>query len=108
MTLITSANVACGGHAGTAQSMEICARLAKARKVRLGAHPGVPGEFGRGEAKVSPRGLELLLLHQVGAFEKIARACGSKLHHIKLHGALYHATDNDPALARSYLRAVAR
>ena len=55
MRCITSANVACGGHAGNVQSMERCIRLAKKYGVRLGAHPGVSANFGRGAVRLSPR-----------------------------------------------------
>src|SRR5256885_15204701 len=99
MRSITSANVACGGHAGDVRSMETSVRLARQYGVRLGAHPGLPSQFGRGIVKLSPAQLELLLLHQIGALERIARFHHVKLHHIKLHGSLYHAADADPALA---------
>lgn len=110
MRWITSANVACGGHAGDAQLMEACVRLASAGGVRLGAHPGpwARSDFGRSAVSVTPDELELLLLQQVGALERIARAHRVRLHHIKLHGALYHATEADEALARRYLRVVRR
>jgi len=110
MRWITSANVACGGHAGTVATMTMCVRLARRHGVRLGAHPGswARDDFGRGAVALSPDDLELLLLHQVGALEQIARAEGMRLQHIKLHGALYHATEQDDALARRYLRVVGR
>ena len=81
---------------------------AKALGVRLGAHPGVVGEFGRGEVTLSPRQLQTLVLQQVGALDLLARQHGSRLHHIKLHGALYHAVENDKALGRAYVDAVTR
>jgi 5-oxoprolinase (ATP-hydrolysing) subunit A len=105
---ITSANVACGGHAGDALTMERVVVEAKALGVRLGAHPGVVGEFGRGEVTLSPRQLQTLVLQQVGALDLLARRHGSRLHHIKLHGALYHAVENDEALGRAYVDAVTR
>ncbi len=110
MRWITSANVACGGHAGDAQTMEACVRLAAAGGVHLGAHPGpwARNDFGRSPVSVTPDELELLLLQQVGALERIAQAHRVRLHHVKLHGALYHATDADEALARRYLRVVGR
>jgi UPF0271 protein len=110
MRVIMSANVACGGHAGDVESMERCVLLAKKNKVRLGAHPGPTDRisFGRAEARIDAAQLELMLLHQVGALERIASACGVKLHHIKLHGALYHATERDEELARAYLKIVRR
>ena len=105
---VTSANVACGGHAGDALTMERVVVEAKALAVRLGAHPGVPGAFGRGEVTLSPQQLQTLVLQQVGALDVLARRHGSRLHHIKLHGALYHAVENDNALGRAYVETVAR
>ncbi len=105
---ITSANVACGGHAGDALTMERVVVEAKALGVRLGAHPGVPGAFGRGEVTLSPGQLQTFVLQQVGALDLLARRHGSQLHHIKLHGALYHAVENDKALGRAYVEAVTR
>jgi UPF0271 protein len=104
---ITSANVACGGHAGDAKSMDAVVRLAAPYRVRLGAHPGVASTgFGREPVLISASALETLLLHQVGALELMARRHGIRLHHIKLHGALYHAVEAEPALARAYLQIV--
>jgi UPF0271 protein len=110
MRWITSANVACGGHAGDAKTMELCVRLAKRYGVRLGAHPGAwnRSDFGRGQVDLSADELELLLLHQVSALAAIAREHGVRLHHIKLHGALYHASESSEALARRYVARVAR
>jgi UPF0271 protein len=110
MRLITSANVACGGHAGTTASMKLCVRLAKKDGVRLGAHPGPPckDDFGRGAIKATPQQLERWLLEQVGALQGVAREHGVRLHHIKLHGALYYASETDPQLARCYIRTVRR
>ena len=105
---VTSANVACGGHAGDALTMERVVVEAKALAVRLGAHPGVPGAFGRGEVTLSPQQLQTLVLQQVGALDLLARRHDSRLHHIKLHGALYHAVENDDALGRAYVETVAR
>ncbi len=110
MRAITSANIACGGHAGTVASMESCVRLATSQGVRVGAHPGPPprGAFGRAPVTITAEDLELLLLQQVGALACVARAHGAQLHHVKLHGALYHAVEANPVLARRYVNAVAR
>jgi len=110
MRSITSANVACGGHAGNSDTMEQCVRLAKKDRVRLGAHPGPRsrGDFGRGAVAITPDEFEMLLVHQVSALEKIARMHGIRLHHVKLHGALYHASDADPELARRYFKLMKR
>ena len=108
MRCVTSANVACGGHAGDLDTMASCVGLAKQFGVRLGAHPGPwsRGDFGRGPLKLASGDLELLLLHQVGALERLARTQRVRLHHIKLHGALYHASESDETIARAYLAAV--
>ena len=110
MRWITSANMACGGHAGDVRSMETCVRLAKQFHVKLGAHPGPWSreDFGRGPAAVTADELELLLIQQVSALERIAAAYDVKLHHIKLHGALYHASETIPMLASCYLACVRR
>jgi UPF0271 protein len=108
MRWITSANIACGGHAGTVRSMDACLRWAKAAGVRAGAHPGMAGGFGRDETPMGAEALELLLLHQVGALMRMAADLGVRLHHLKLHGALYHQVDRDPHLARAYVDVVRR
>lgn len=110
MRWITSANIACGGHAGDARSMRTCVRIAKEFGVHVGAHPGPwsRADLGRGGVKMTPDELELLLLQQVGALEKIAVSEGARLHHLKLHGALYHAVEADVKLARRYALVVAR
>ena len=110
MRWITSANIACGGHAGDAQSMRACVRLAKQLGVNVGAHPGPwsRADMGRSNVQITPAELDLLLLQQVSALESIARSEGVRLHHIKLHGALYHAVEADGSLARAYLRCVAQ
>ncbi|MCX6869483.1 MAG: LamB/YcsF family protein [Verrucomicrobia bacterium] len=105
---VTSTNVACGGHAGDALTMERVVVEAKALGVRLGAHPGVAGAFGRGEVTLSPGELQTLVLQQAGGLAQLAKRHGSRLHHIKLHGALYHAVENDDALGRAYVETVAR
>jgi UPF0271 protein len=110
MCHITSANVACGGHAGDLKTMEACVRLAKRHGLRLGAHPGPWStvDFGRGSVRLAPDEFELLLLHQVGALERVAQTNGAGLHHIKLHGALYHACEESKDLANRYVDTVKR
>lgn len=110
MRQVTSANVACGGHAGGLESMARCVRLAAEFGVRLGAHPGPPNraDFGRGAVHPTPDELVLWLVQQAGALAQVARPHGQVLHHIKLHGALYHASEADPELAVAYVRAVGR
>src|SRR5262245_13400345 len=110
MRWITSATVACGGHDGDLKTMEKCVQLAKQFDVRLGAHPGPWSrrDRGRGKVQITPAELELLLLHQVGTLETVARREQVRFHHIKLHGALYHATESDESLARRYIATVNR
>ncbi len=108
MRWVTSANVACGGHAGDLRSMERCVVLSVRHGVHLGAHPGLADGFGRGACAVSVQDLEALLVQQVGTLQIVARAFRARLHHVKLHGALYHAVEREAALRRGFLRAVAR
>lgn len=103
---ISSANVACGGHAGDADSMKHCVSLARRHAVHLGAHPGIPGQFGRGSVELSPADLNRLIRDQLGTLERVADAQDCRLHHVKLHGALYHLTDQSSEHARSYLTTV--
>jgi 5-oxoprolinase (ATP-hydrolysing) subunit A len=107
---VTSANIACGGHAGTARTIDQTIRLALQNRVLIGAHPGPwnRDDFGRGKVRLDTAALEMLLLHQIGALKTAAEKHGAQLHHIKLHGALYHATEFNPAFARTFLLAVSR
>ena len=108
MRYITSANIACGGHAGDAASMRRTVDLAQEHKVRIGAHPGTwdRESFGRSVVGIDPQSLELLLVHQVGALDAVLRERGARLHHVKLHGGLYHAVESSPTLARRFLQVV--
>lgn len=108
MRWVTSANVACGGHAGDVRSMERCVLLAVRLGVRLGAHPGLVEGFGREAVRVSVPEFEALLVQQVAALQAVARACRARLHHVKLHGSLYHAVERDAPLRRAFLRVLAR
>lgn len=110
LPLVTSANVACGAHAGDPLVMDrtvaLCARLG----VAAGAHPGYPDRdgFGRRDLEMTTDELEASILAQVGALWAIARARGVELVHVKPHGALYNAAARDPALAETIARAVRR
>lgn len=107
---VTSANIACGFHAGDPQVMDETVRLCKAAGVRVGAHPGHPDlqGFGRRELALTPDEAEALVLYQVGALAGFARAYGVELVHVKPHGALYNQAARDPALAQAVARAVQR
>lgn len=106
---VTSANIACGFHAGDPEVMRRTVRLARDRGVAVGAHPGLPDlvGFGRREMKVSPRELEDMMLYQIGALAAIAAAEGVRLQHVKAHGALYNMTSRDAELSSAIARAVA-
>ena len=108
--LISSANVACGFHAGDPVTIERTVRLAVASGVAVGAHPGYPdlAGFGRRELAMPPAELEASILYQVGAVAAFARDAGVELHHIKAHGALYNAAARDVGLAASLARVVRR
>jgi UPF0271 protein len=107
MRLIDSANIACGGHAGDANSILRCLRLAKDFHVRVGAHPGVAQAAGRGPVSLDCDELQRLLVQQVGSLLTMATSLKLRLHHIKLHGSLYHATESSARLANCYVRTVA-
>ena len=109
MKSITSANVACGYHAGDPGVMRETVRLACAAGVAVGAHPGFPdlAGFGRRNMAASPGEVEDFVLYQVGALAGIAVAEGVRLQHVKPHGALYNMAIRDRALADAVARAVA-
>jgi 5-oxoprolinase (ATP-hydrolysing) subunit A len=109
MTSITSANVACGFHAGDPAVMRRTIALAATHGVAVGAHPGFPDlvGFGRREMHVSPGDVEDMVLYQVAAIAGVASAAGVQLQHVKAHGALYNMAAKDAALAAAIARAVA-
>lgn len=109
MAAITSANVACGFHAGDPSVMRRTADLARATGVAIGAHPGFPDlvGFGRREMAATPAEVEAFVLYQIGALAGIARAAGVRLQHVKAHGALYNMACRDRALADAIAAAVA-
>jgi len=109
MASISSANVACGFHAGDPGAMRATIALAKANGVAIGAHPGFPDlvGFGRREIKATPREVEDFVLYQVAALAGMAATQGASLQHVKAHGALYNMACRDRALADAIARAVA-
>jgi len=108
MPYITSANIACGFHAGDASVMQATVRLAKQHGVNIGAHPGWPDfqNFGRNEMNLSEDKTEALVLYQIGALAGIAKAEGMELVHVKPHGALYNQAAQDRVLSQAIVRAV--
>ena len=109
MPHITSANVACGFHAGDPGVMRATVALAREHGVAVGAHPGFPDPegFGRRELTFSPSDVEDFVAYQVGALAAIAAAQGVRLQHVKPHGALFNMAVRDPALADAIARAAA-
>ncbi|HYT48009.1 MAG TPA: 5-oxoprolinase subunit PxpA, partial [Burkholderiales bacterium] len=107
MPLISSANIACGFHAGDPATIRATVRLAVEHGVAIGAHPSLPdlAGFGRRAMKISPQEMYDLVIYQAGAVEAFARAAGSRLHHVKCHGALYNMAANDEALSEAMVRA---
>src|SRR5687767_12217136 len=91
MRVITSANVACGFHAGGPGVMRQTVVLAREHDVSVGAHPGFPdlAGFGRHDMPLTAREVEDLVVYQIGALAAIAAAQGTTLRHVKPHGALY-------------------
>ncbi len=106
---VTSANVACGLHAGDPPVMARTVRMAAAAGVALGAHPGYPDlqGFGRRDMALAPGDLEAFILYQLGALAAFAAAESVPLRHVKPHGALYNAAARDERLAGAVARAVA-
>ena len=104
---ITSANIACGFHAGDPGVMRATVALAREHGTAVGAHPGFPDlqGFGRRELHVIPRDVEDLVAYQIGALGGIAAAQGMRLQHVKAHGALYNMAVRDRSLADAIARA---
>jgi len=109
LELVSSANVACGFHAGGPALMHRAVRAARGLGVALGAHPSYPGSAGFGRVAVVRPDEEVVddVLYQVGALAAIAAAEGVRLSHVKPHGALYTAASESPALALTLARALA-
>ena len=110
MDLVTSVNVACGGHAGDEASMQATVQAAHRRGLAIGAHPSYPdlAGFGRQELQMTSDELTDAILAQLLALSRVMRACGATLHHVKPHGALYHVAARHPEVAGSVAAACAR
>jgi UPF0271 protein len=109
MEYITSANIACGGHAGDESTMERTARLALARAVRIGAHPSYPdrANFGRLEMAMPAAEIEAAVREQIERLEQLVAKLGGRITHVKAHGALYNVAARDKQVARAIGAAVA-
>mgnify|MGYP001544268480 CR=1 FL=1 len=108
MPHVSSANIACGFHAGDAGTMQRTIALCMRHGVAIGAHPSLPDRehFGRREQEIAPDQARAQTLYQLGALAAIARAAGAKLHHVKPHGALYNMSARDAELAAAIASAV--
>lgn len=108
MKYITSANVACGFHAGDYSVMKRTVQLAKDYKVQVGAHPGLPDlqGFGRREMTLTPDEVYNLVVYQVGALKAFTEAAGMRLHHVKPHGSLYGMAHRMEPVAEAICHAI--
>ena len=106
---ISSANIACGYHAGDPLVMDKTVAAAKAAGIAIGAHPGYPDliGFGRRNMTCSPAEVKAYVKYQLGALMAFAAAHGMKMQHCKPHGALYNMAGKDAALARAIAEAIA-
>lgn len=105
LELVDSANIACGGHAGSEEIMRRTIALAIAAGVAAGAHPGYEDRenFGRREIQLAPESVTELVARQVGKFAEIA---GGAVHHVKPHGALYNQANRDASLAAAVVKGI--
>jgi UPF0271 protein len=108
MPLISSANIACGGHAGDDATMRATIRLALMHGVAIGAHPGYEDRehMGRRPMNLSPDAIGDLVSRQLKRFAQIADELSAPIHHVKAHGALYHQADADPLIANAIANAI--
>lgn len=108
LDFVTSANLACGFHAGGPTTMRQTVEWCLEKKVAVGAHPGWPdrANFGRTEMHFSEAEIEDLVLYQIGALAGFLQKNGARLSHVKPHGALYNQAARDPKMAAAIARAV--
>ncbi|RRH83672.1 5-oxoprolinase subunit PxpA, partial [Variovorax beijingensis] len=109
LDIVSSANVACGFHAGDPVIMDRTVRMARARGVDVGAHVGFPDllGFGRRPMQIEPKELVAYVLYQLSALDGMARTAGHRMTHMSFHGALGNMAAADAALAEPLVRAVA-
>lgn len=110
LPFVTSANIACGFHAGDPAVMHKTVRLAIDNEVSIGAHPGLPDlvGFGRRNMDISPEDAYDIVVYQVGALNAFVKAEGGKLQHVKPHGALYNMAAKNHILAKAIAEAIYR
>jgi len=110
MRYISSANIACGGHAGDARIMRETIQQAARHNVAVGAHPGYEdrANFGRLELHLGPEEISASVLRQILALQNMADRCGARIIHVKPHGALYNQSARDCQIARAIAEGVRR
>lgn len=108
MDHVSSVNIACGFHAGDALVMQRTVALAVQKGLAIGAHPGYPDlqGFGRRAMQVDAGEVYAMIVYQIGALRAFAEAAGTRLHHVKPHGALYNTAAKDMVMATAIARAV--
>jgi len=110
MPYLSSVNIACGGHAGNAQTMCATVEHALRHNLSIGAHPGYedPVNFGRLELHVSSEEIATSVQRQIQALQNIVEECGASIRHVKAHGALYNQAARDREIARAIVEGVRR
>ena len=108
LQFVSSANVACGFHGGDPSTMRKTVAAATSNNVAVGAHPSLPDlvGFGRRVMQITPQEAYDMVVYQVGALAAVAATQGTRLHHVKAHGALYNMAAKDAALSQAICRAV--
>ncbi len=108
LDIVSSANIACGFHAGDTMRMETTVAAAVQRGVAIGAHPGLDDKdnFGRIPKPISPKEAYQLVLYQIGALSGFVRVAGGSMQHVKLHGALYNMVAQDRVLSEAVAQVV--
>lgn len=105
---LTSVNIACGWHAGDPLIMENTVKMANVKGLGIGAHPGYPDllGFGRRNIDITPKEARAYMLYQLGALYAFAQASGSKLQHVKLHGAFYNTASVKADIAEEIINGI--
>ncbi|MEM5014151.1 5-oxoprolinase subunit PxpA [Niallia taxi] len=108
LRFVTSANIACGFHAGDPSVMQKTVKLALKNNVQIGAHPGLPdlAGFGRRNMNITPQEAHDMVIYQIGALAGFVKAEGTRMQHVKPHGALYNMAAKDSKLAIAIAEAV--
>ncbi|MDJ1468566.1 LamB/YcsF family protein [Xanthocytophaga flava] len=108
MDYVSSINIACGFHAGDADTMRKTVAAAMKKNVAIGAHPGFPDlqGFGRRNMQLSSEEVYNIILYQIGALAAFVKVAGGRLHHVKPHGALYNMAAKDSSLSSAIAQAI--